>query len=261
MKGQPKSLSSLALLACLPLFACGDGQEHSHKHVIVSTTLCADGYLHSLPEIEPRLSALSWQSKSALSQTPQHLRDLPQTDDDPERSLKWSNAIKISSAGGKGDIDLKWGEDFQTVWENLHILSSTFDVADPSNTLKTRLERIATPSISPQILYLDRSGATAGPGTFVDAVIKAAGGTNIIQNPGWQSPDIESLLRLQPDIILTSFLDSKYAGVNDLTLRHRALADRIESMPRIHIPGRYWTCAGPGLIDAVEHLSQEMARL
>ena len=261
MISMPKSLNRLAWMAVLPLFACGSPQTNLPKTAIISTTLCADGYLHSLPGIETRLAALSWQSRSGLSQTPQHLRALPQTDNDLERRLNWSSGIQVSSAGRGGDIDLKWGEDFQTVWDNLDLLASNLNVTDPAATLQARLSSLKPPTTSPLILYLDRSGATAGPGTFVDAVINAAGGTNIIKTAGWQSPDTETLIGLQPDIILSSFLDSNYVGVNDRTLRHAALEDKIRSIPQINLPGRYWTCAGPGLIDAAEHLNQAILAL
>jgi len=95
----------------------------------------------------------------------------------------------------------------------------------------------------------------------VNAVIEAAGGENVIENPGWQSPDTETLIRLQPDIILTSFNGSNYAGVNDRTMRHAALTSKIESLPRIDIPGKLWPCAGPGLVEAAELLGQAMAEL
>lgn len=261
MMNLPKSLKLLAFMACLQVSACSGSDISIPENAIVSTTLCADGYLHKLSGIEPRLAALSWQSRSALSQTPEHLKALPQADNDQERRLNWSQATQISSAGGGGDIDLQWGEDFETVWKNFHILSTKLNVPNPTASLKFRLKSIQQPAISPRILYLNRSGGTAGPRTFVDAVIKAAGGINIIETPGWQSPDTETLIRLQPDIILTSFTQSDYAGVNDRTLRHEALADKIKSVSLIDIPGRYWTCAGPGLVDATEQLNQAMAKL
>lgn len=251
----------VAATAISLLAACSAPQPNLPDNAIVSTTLCADAYIHALPEIEPRLAALSWQSRSRLSRTPDHLRSLPQTDNDPERRLKWSTAIQISSAGGQGDIDLNWGEDFETVWSNLALLSEKLDIPDPSSTFKSRLQSIERPRTSPHILYLDRSGATAGPGTFVDAVIKAAGGTNIIQNPGWQSPDTESLVAFQPDIILTSFMASDYAGINDRLLRQAALAAKVKSLPNINIPGHHWPCAGPGLVDAAEFLNQALSNL
>ena len=254
-------LNMAALSAILSLAGCRAAQSDLAKNAIVSTTLCADGYVHALPEIEPRLAALSWQSRSALSVTPDALKSLPQADDDTERLLRWSDALRISSAGGRGDIDLTWGEDFETVWDNLALLSQKLNVSNPSTDLRTRLSHIEKPARAPKILYLDRSGATAGPGTFVHAVIEAAGGQNIVQNPGWQSPDTEYLIGLKPDIIVTSFMDSNYAGVNDRTLRHAALASKIESLPQINIPGNLWPCAGPGLIEAAALLNQQMLSL
>lgn len=256
-----KSLKPVLALAVLGLAACTSDQAALPENAIVSTTLCTDGYVHSLPEIEPRLAALSWQSRSQLSQTPDHLRHLPQTSDDSERLMKWQGALQITATPGPGQIDLSWGEDFETVWRNFEKLSAALSVDDPSETLQARLREIKKTNETPRMLYLDRSGATAGPGTFVNAVIEAAGGINIIENPGWQSPDTETLIRLEPDIILTSFMGSDYVGVNDRTSRHAALADKISSLPTIDMPGRLWPCAGPGLIEATERLNQELRAL
>jgi iron complex transport system substrate-binding protein len=249
------------LFVCLELAACSQGKLEIPKSAVVSTTLCTDGYVHAFPELEPRLAALSWQSKSALSLTPEHLRSLPQTDSNPERALLWQNTIQISSSGGSGDIDLKWGENFETVWENLELISTTLSLPSPSHELKARLSSIKPIKPRQKVLYLDRSGATAGPGTFVHEVIRAAGAVNVIETPGWQSPDIEMLIQYDPDIIITSFMDSDYSGVNDLAFRHKALSQKIASLPQIQIPGKYWPCAGPGLVDAAEQLSKSLMAL
>ena len=246
---------------CIGLAACSQGDVDLPQNAVVSTSLCADGYVHAFPELEPRLAALSWQSKSALSATPEHLKALPQTDSEPERALIWKNATQISSSGGSGDIDLDWGESLETVWVNLARLSEDLNLPDPSRNLKARLNSLPPLTSSPKILYLDRSGATAGPNTFVDEVIRAAGAINVVDTPGWQSPDIERLIQYKPDIILTSFMDSNYSGINDRALRHDALATKIDSLPQIQIPGKYWPCAGPGLIDATEHLSKSLLAL
>lgn len=243
------------------LMACAPSSVDLPETAVVSLTLCADSYLHALPNIEPQLAALSWQSSSALSVTPEHLKSLPQADADLERAQIWAGATRISSSGGPGDIDLKWGEDFDTVWENLETLSTELKIDNPSQALKAKLNALTSPENPPRILYLDRSGATAGPDTFVDAVIQAAGAENIIQTPGWQSPDTETLMQLSPDIIMTSFMSSNYAGVNDRTIRHKALSAKIASVPQIDIPGKLWPCAGPGLVTAAETLSEAIGAL
>jgi len=247
--------------AAIGLTACGLPDVELAENAVVSLSLCADSYLHALPEIEPRLTALSWQSRSTLSVTPDHLKSLPQADTDLERALIWSGATRISSAGGSGEIDLEWGEDFNTVWENLDRLSIALKTTNPTANFKARLNALPEPASRPRILYLDRSGASAGPGTFVDAVIRAAGADNIIQTPGWQSPDTESLIQFEPDIIVTSFMSSTYTGVNDRSVLHGALVTKIASIPQIDIPGKLWPCAGPGLVTAAETLSKAMAEL
>lgn len=258
---QLKPICRLSWLAAIVISACTPADVDLPENAVVSLTLCADSYLHAFPNIESRLAALSWQSRSSLSVTPDHLKSLPQADTDLERAQRWTGATRISSAGGTGDIDLKWGEDFDIVWANLEELSKTLNIANPSQNLKARVNALTPPTNPPRILYLDRSGATAGPGTFVDAVIKAAGAKNIIQTPGWQSPDTEVLIQLNPDIIMTSFTRSNYAGVNDRTIRHNALASKIASTPQIDIPGNLWPCAGPGLVTAAETLSKSMEAL
>lgn len=261
MRGSIKPSCSIALIMATLLSSCIDSQGKLPENAIVSTSLCADGYLHSIPELEPRLAALSWQSRSKLSLTPEHLRHLPQAGNDPETLVKWRQTIQISSAGGQGQFNLSWGEDFETVWKNFALLSAQLNVKNPSGELRARLDAIEKPRHRSRILYLDRSGATAGPGTFVDAVIAAAGGVNMIEKPGWQSPDPETLISLSPDVIVTSFMDSDYFGANDRTSRHAALASKIDSLPVIDIPGRYWPCAGPGLIEATERLNRALLQL
>ncbi len=228
---------------------------------IVSTTLCADTYLLALPDLEPRLAALSWQSRSSLSRASDTLKALPQADEDLERLHQWKAATLISSAGTKGDVNLTWGEDFNAVWENFTLLSSALNVTDPSPAFQAQLHNLPKPEQAPRLLYLDRSGATAGTGTFVDAVFRAAGADNIITTAGWHSPDTETLLGLTPDAVVTSFMNSEYVGVNDRSVRHRALAEKIETLPQINIHGGLWPCAGPGLIEATTQLSDALAGL
>ncbi|GGX72050.1 hypothetical protein GCM10011309_22890 [Litorimonas cladophorae] len=248
-------------LMVVGLAGCGSPSPAISKDAIVSTTLCADTYLMAIPELEPHLAALSWQSRSSLSRAPKSLQSLPQIDDDAERLHRWQDATIVSSAGTKGDINLSWGEDFTTVWTNFSILSKSLNVTDPTPHLKAKLEKLPHPSKDLRLLYLDRSGATAGTGTFVDAVFQAAGATNIIQTPGWQSPDTETLLTLHPDVIVTSFMGSNYVGVNDRSVRHAGLARKIDALPRIDLHGGLWPCAGPGLIEATVQLSSELAKL
>ena len=92
------------------------------------------------------------------------------------------------------------------------------------------------------------------------AAITAAGGENIVQAPGWQTLDPETLITLSPDIIMTSFFNSGYESVQAKAIRHTVLVGFIASRPVIDIPGPLWPCAGPDLIDAAELIADGLDR-
>jgi iron complex transport system substrate-binding protein len=222
---------------------------------LASTTLCADSYLLAVaPE---QITALSWQAGSDLSTVTEAARNLPRLSDSREAifGVK-ANLITGPASRIKGDLDLVWGEDFSTLAHNLEQLQSMTD-ADVSPVLSalTATENLPHPQRKPRILYLSRSGGSAGPGTFVDAVIKRAGGINAATAAGWHTPSVEALITTDADIILTSFFSSNYHGVSDRAIRHKALRDYIDAHPRIDVPGRLWPCAGPGLIEATSRIN------
>ena len=230
----------------------------------MSTTLCSDSYLLSLPELSAQYGAFSWQANSSLSLLDDKTA-YPQVNPNLETLAAYRGSKIITGPDptpiANSDIHLKWGEDFDTVWQNLAELSQALDIEDPSPRFKSRLNALQTPDNPPLILYLNRAGGTAGPNTFVDEVIQAAGGINIIKHPGWQTPDIETLINLKPDIIVASFLESNYIGVSDRLTRHAALSEKLETIPQIHIPGKYWPCAGPALVEAAILLSEGLQKL
>ena len=250
------------ICAGLVLASCGDVGPTIAPGSVVSNSVCADSYLLALPDIESRIGALSWQSRSALSRAPDAMQRLPQLDSNRERLAGLADVTLIGEPGtGRGDVALVWGEDFETVWLNLDTLSKTLNASNPTQALQSRLTALPRPDTPPRVLYLNRAGSSAGAGTFVDAVIRAAGGHNVVTHPGWHTPNVEAVLALTPDVVVTSFLDSDYHGANDALLRHSALNRAISHQPKIDIPGALWPCAGPGLVEATELLNTQLLKL
>ncbi len=254
----------MAVCVCVSTNARADSPKR-----IGSTSLCGDAYLRVLaPE---KIAALSWQSRDAVSLASESEKTLPQLWDDPENLLA-SNVDHILFGPGEGfrsgafldkTSALTWGEDFEAIKANYKSLGLALGInAKPVIfDLETRLAKLKHPTIKPSILYLDRSGGSAGPGTFVHAVIEAAGGENLMTTAGWVKPDPEIVLSLEPDLILTSYFNDGYESVNALPIRHTALKHFIEAHERIEIPGALWPCAGPGLIEAAERLNTKIRSL
>ncbi len=245
---------------------------------IASTSLCGDSYLLALlgEQAEDRLSALSWQSRHDISAAPEHLRDLPLAWDDTERLLTLGAGHIVYGSGegyaaesflekaGIGYTRLNWSEDFKGVSENITALGEVLGLESAARRLNDQIQMRLTKlgDTSPKrVLYLSRSGGSAGPGTYVDAAITKAGGINVITAPGWVNPDTETILSLSPDVIVTSFFEDGYASVNAAPIHHKILRDFMDRHERLDIPGSVWPCAGPGLIDAAEMIHKKLESL
>lgn len=259
---------ALCMVTCGLTFS----QSFADNFKIASTSLCGDSYLLALKL--DQAAALSWQSRDKISLASPAQRELPQVWDAAETLVASDADIilygpgegvtssKFANLSGKNIISLKWGEDFKTVIDNAQALGAPnafkIDLEQRLNALETHA---SVREFKPKILYMSRSGATAGADTYVDAAIKAAGGQNLITSPGWQSRDPEFLLSLEPDLIVTSFFTDGYESVQAKSIRNRVLRDFLDRHPQLDIPGALWPCASPHLIDVAERISKAIDRL
>lgn len=253
---------STLVLGVLSTHAFGGSRDR-----VVSTSLCGDSYVLGLVP-KSSIAALSWQSDDILSAAPISMRGRPKAWDDPERLLALTPTLVVFGAGeghiskpilGKAGIsylNIEWGEDFASIRNNETALAKAAHLKPPRRELPQQLSRHP-----PTVLYLSSAGATAGPGTYIDEVIRTAGGENIITKPGWHTPDPENFVILKPDLIITSFFKDGYASVNETGLRNKVLQDKIKSTPHINIPGKLWPCAGPGLYEATNRIADAIAGL
>ena len=237
------ALPALACLAaCAPATRAGEG--------IVSTSLCGDGYARASGG---ELAALSWQSDGPLGSGWTGLK----ASADAEALVAMQPDVLLLGPGervreallpGTDVIRLDWTESLEGVGANLARLPGA--VSEPRAPDADPV-RPATGGPEKTVLYLSRSGGTAGPGTYVDAAIRLAGGRNLVTTPGWFTPDPEWIVAQDPDVVLLSFLDA-YESVNATLVRNRAVAEFVATRPTIEVPGRLWPCAGPGLDEAVQ---------
>ena len=180
-----------------------------------------------------------------------------------------SNASHILLGSGETDnklpskiqkIELKWGESFETIRSNAELIINSLglekDIVDNwEERIRTLHQNAKNRKVKPKILYLSRSGSSAGLDTFVDAAIKYAGGVNIVKNTGWYKPDPEQLIKYDPDLIITSYFSSGYESVEAIAVRNKVIERFIHSHPVVEIEGSLWPCAGPGLIQASEKIA------
>ncbi|MEQ8658930.1 MAG: ABC transporter substrate-binding protein [Hyphomicrobiales bacterium] len=69
--------------------------------------------------------------------------------------------------------------------------------------------------------------------------------------------DLETIIRAEPDVLITATLDRETDDQGSALLLHPALDERYPPARRIIMPERLTLCAGPSLIKAIEHIANE----
>ena len=100
---------------------------------------------------------------------------------------------------------------------------------------------------------------TSGPGTFVDLLIKSAGGVNFGAelNAEWAQVSVEALLARQPDVIVLG--DYTYGGVTPEQIRARAGWDALTAVQQNRVftfDDNLVSRPGPRLVDGLEAMAK-----
>ncbi|MBO6675115.1 MAG: ABC transporter substrate-binding protein [Rhizobiales bacterium] len=69
--------------------------------------------------------------------------------------------------------------------------------------------------------------------------------------------DLETIVRAEPDLLITASFERESEDQGTALLAHPALAERYPRSQRIALPERLTLCAGPSLIEAIQHIANE----
>lgn len=119
-----------------------------------------------------------------------------------------------------------------------------------------RLARAAGAWGGRRALYLTPGGVTAGPGTLVDAVLRAAGMSNAEARPGYQTVSLEQVAMAPPQAAVLGFFDTfQLAGDSWGVGRHRVLQRVARERAVASLPGSMLGCPDWGAAEAAERLA------
>jgi len=132
-------------------------------------------------------------------------------------------------------------QDFAGIRRMTRLLAATLGVPERGEALIAamdhELETLPHPSHAVRALVLEPRGLTAGPGTLMDAVLRAAGMANASDG---RRVSLEALVSQPPDLLIVPSPPA-YPSLATVVLRHPALAN----LPRRSIPPALTICAGP----------------
>ena len=122
--------------------------------------------------------------------------------------------------------------------------------------MDARLARAAGAWGSARALYMTPGGVTAGPGTLVDAIMRAAGMTNAETRPGFHTISLEQLALEPPRAVVLGFFDTfQLSGDSWGVGRHRVLQRTAAERRVASLPGALLGCPDWGAAEAVTLLA------
>lgn len=240
-----------------------------------STTVCADQYLLALADRD-RIASLSWMAPGPYSYLAAEAEGLPLNRGGLEELVAAGADLVILSGGadartrralaafGIEAVVIEHATDFEGVAENLRIVAEAIGRPERGAALAAemaaRLAAAAPPpgAPRPRVVYYRPDGGGAGAGTFVDAVLIAAGYVNMQAEKGqtgWTGLPAEFLAVDPPDGFVVSFFDSTEASVQSRLQRNPILERAFRARPVLDVPGPQWACPHPYAVTAVETLA------
>ena len=104
-------------------------------------------------------------------------------------------------------------------------------------------------------LYVTTGGYTAGKGTLIDAMLRAAGLANAAPRPLFAPVSLERLVLDPPSLFVKGFFDSRHADRRSVG-RSRVLERLSQGRTAASLPGAVLSCPGWFAADGARHLAQ-----
>ena len=180
----------------------------------------------------------------------------------------WGGDARLSKALEKKTIvtvALDDATDFDGVRANVRKVAVALDRRAEGEALVARMDaqlaRAAGAGRGRAALYLTPGGYTAGPGTLIDAMLKAAGYANANTAPYFAPVSLERMVMQPPMAVVLGLFDALRAGADRWGPgRHAAMRKAIETRTVASLPASVVGCGAWFAADGSEMLAKAAAR-
>lgn len=242
---------------------------------VMSLNLCADVLLlHLVPR--ERIASVSFlAATSPLSPVQELAQDLPTNDSQLEeillaqpdlilahrysdpQVLDWLKRLAIPTV----TVDLPASiEEALAQWQRVGAaLGAEQKAAAMVAQARARLAGLAArEEVAPLAAVYGPNGITQGRGSLLDDLLRVVGFRNLAAelalSPLATLP-LEDLVRARPQVLVLAGDAPRVQTLAGMSLTHPVLRRLGQQATVVELPGRYWSCGGPELIEAVERLS------
>ena len=243
---------------------------------VVSLDQCADQFILAL---SPRadIAGVSYRAGAPDSYLRETARGLPRLRTDLESVLAARPAVVVREWGGDDAlvrrlqargvtvVGVEDANDFAGVRANIRRVAAALGRAPQGEALVSRMDgELATAAGAwrgRRALYLTPGGFTAGQGTLVGAMMRAAGMTDAAAAPGFAPAPLESLVLHPPDAVVLGFFDAASSQTLHWSLAaHAALSTALRGRIAASLPGSILGCPAWFAADGVRDLAQAARR-
>ncbi len=271
----------MKILATYFLIALGIAAPAVAEDRIMSLDYCADQFVLALAD-ESQIIGVSSEARDAHSFYRERAKNIPRFRADADQILTQRPSVVVRSwAGDKRLLDLlerldiqvisiKHAQDPKDIQSNvLHIAKAIGQVSRGKTIIadaEMRMAKLKTlPAFGESAIYLTPGAFTTGAGTFVSKVMALAGIGNSFADrgyKGWFPIPMERLVQSPPTLIVTSFYDSHASVQNHWGIaRHGYIRKMLDGTPTVDVPGSMMACSGLFIVNAAEHLREQMDKL
>lgn len=247
-------------------------------HRIVSINLCADELALRLAKPATLKSVSSLARINIGSNVSELTRDIPDNYGTVEELMALKpdlivagrfttrNTVALLRRLGVNVVDLDVPTSIAGVREQIREAGALFHSQDKTEAVlrdfDARLRAVDAGGAKPSAVVLRTAGFTTGEGSLLDDVLKHAGMTNLVGSgplAGYEQLPLEFVLEAKPDILILAGDPLAPPSLATGILDHPALKRLKDHTMVVVLPSRLWTCAGPGVADAVALLAGAVA--
>ena len=238
---------------------------------VMSVDSCADQFVIAL---SPRdaIVGVSARADDPDSYMREQARGLPQRRATTETVLAlrpdvvvryWGGDARLSEAlarRGVAVVRIEDARDFDQVRANVRAVAGALDQRAKGEALiagmDARLARSKGAWDGKPAMYLTPTGYSSGGGTLIDAMLRAAGLTNLVSGPAWEPIPLEAIVRGPPSAFVLGF----FSRLSGLTTRwgpgrHTVLQKRLPGRSIASLPGAQIGCPAWFVGEGVETLA------
>ena len=240
---------------------------------VFSLDQCADQYVIALSPRD-RIVGVSPRVGEADSYFRAEAEGLPRRRATAEAVLAAQPDVVVRYWGGDARLDqtlnrrhirvvrIDEAADFDGVRSNLRRVAAALGQTGKGEALIAHLDRQLTNGAAAgrgqPTLYLTSGGFTAGRGTLIDSILRAAGFANAAPDPGYAPVPLERLALDPPRSLVLGFFDGRGASAASWGPGRRSLVTRIARVRAIdHLPAAILGCpawfAGDGVASLAAH--------